>query len=170
MRREKELNRLSQLSDEMIDHIMTEADLSQYKNRLNDLSDCDLLTIICYMDCYKYYRLFASDCWYDGESWSANDIYEQAVIVAIHDEASDKSIIKSLKKAGILPRQLQYARTNIEGDHEYSLYVEYWYSRNREPIMLELRRFNESDLEHESACTYGMLEHRQTKLYIASKK
>lgn len=166
MNRNYAIKRISALPEPIYSHIMSAANAEEYKNRLSDLSDCDIASIICLMNCYKHYRIFASDCMYDGESWSANNIYEQAVILSIHKDATDQAIIKALKKARMLPNQLRNANIDIMGEEDYSLYIEYWYSKNREPILLEARRFEEKSLESESMSTYGFTEHRQTKIFI----
>jgi hypothetical protein len=116
---------------------------------------------------YAYYRVSASECWHDGESWCVNQWHEQAAIIAISDDATDASIIRALRRLGMIGKSIR-GPFSIDGERGCDLYVERWYAGNREPLMLRLDHIDPERVEHECRSRYGFPGHcRMTETRFA---
>ena len=96
----------------------------------------------------KYFRVSIAESMYDGESWSVNQYYEQPYLVSITDDSDAKSIVKALKQGGLFIKSLKYTGWTLEGETDYDLYLERYYSDNRSPLILKLSPIH-NDLEYE---------------------
>ena len=112
----------------------------------------------------KYYRLHYGECLHDGESWSVNVYYEQAVIITANDETSNNAIVKAIKASGIVNKYLQNNRFCVQ-DTDPDTHVEYWFADNREPIMIRLGLIDPEDVERELNASY--FPRRMTQVFDA---
>ena len=111
----------------------------------------------------KNYRVSLAESTYDGESWSVNQYYSQPYIVSITESSDSKSIVKALKNGGLLKKTVKYTGWTIDGDADYGLYLERYYTNNQEPIIIELLPIDDKDLQRELNSHYG-ITHIKTQM------
>lgn len=105
----------------------------------------------------KYYRLSIGESWNDGESWSVNQWYYQPYVIETNDKSDCKSIVKSLKVAGLLKNNLRYNGFNLDYTWDESeIFIDRYYIKNVEPLQLRLIKIDEADLESELNSHYGI--------------
>ena len=71
------------------------------------------------------YELLAYDLCHDGMGISVNDVYKTGIEVELSDNMTDKEIIKHLKSEGIIKPRLWTKLFEIDGEFEFSLYLNY---------------------------------------------
>ena len=106
----------------------------------------------------RYYRLSIAESWRDSESWTINQYYEQPYVVMTTDNSDLKSILKSLKTAGLLKKSVKYQGFTIDWSYdECDIYIERYYADNREPLIIKLNQIDENRLESELNSHYGIM-------------
>ena len=71
------------------------------------------------------YEIYDYDVWGNPkDGYEVNDVYSTGIEIEIPDEATDEQIIKQLKNVGFLRKGLHARSFSIDGEPEYSLYVE----------------------------------------------
>lgn len=70
------------------------------------------------------YQLINLDVWGNArDGFEVNDRYATSTYVSIPEDSSDAEIVKILKDEGIIKKGIRTASVEIDGDFEYSLYI-----------------------------------------------
>jgi hypothetical protein len=69
------------------------------------------------------YKLINYDLTSDGESWSVNDAHYTSIELEIAEDESDADIVQKLIECGFATELLEDVDVEIDGDPDYSLYV-----------------------------------------------
>jgi len=81
------------------------------------------------------FNLFNYDLWADEENgYVVNDVFLIEKDIVITEDASDEDIIRLLKRMNIVNKFAKNKKFNIDGEFDYTLYVDY----NGDPVC-ELR-------------------------------
>jgi hypothetical protein len=92
----------------------------------------------------RTYEIINYDVWGDPDGgFSVNDSYRTGIFIEINEDDSDKIILKKLKEVGFLKKTVKYICFEIDGDLEYSLYVDHVSQKNGRYPFCELRAIDE---------------------------
>jgi hypothetical protein len=61
----------------------------------------------------------------DGEGLSVNNKFRTSQTIELSEGMTDKEIIKACKNQGFIKQNIRYNSISIEGELEYTLYVNY---------------------------------------------
>lgn len=72
------------------------------------------------------FKVWSYDVWgNEEEGYIVNDRSETDITLCISEDASDRDIIKALKTTGFLKKGLHYDKFIIDGENDYTLYIDY---------------------------------------------
>lgn len=72
------------------------------------------------------FRLWNHDVWgNEKDGYTSNDRCDTGITLCVSEDATDKAIIRALKAVDFLRKHLHFTKFTIDGDPEYSLYIEY---------------------------------------------
>jgi len=97
------------------------------------------------------YEVIQYDVWGEpdyegGTNWSVNDSYRTGLFINIEESDTDKEILEKLKEVGFLKKTVKFKCFEIEGENEYSLYINHVSAKRGFYPFCELRRVeNEVD-------------------------
>jgi hypothetical protein len=80
------------------------------------------------------------------DGFEVNDSYRTDLFINIEESDTDKEILKKLKEVGFLKNTAKFKCFEIEGEHEYTLYINHVSAKNGLYPFCELRKVeNEVD-------------------------
>jgi len=93
------------------------------------------------------FEIINHDVWGDPDGgFTVNDSYGTGIVIDINENDSDKTILKKLKEVGFLKKTAKYNCFEIDGDFDYSLYINHVTLKDGVYPLCELRRTeNEND-------------------------
>lgn len=71
------------------------------------------------------FRIYSYDVWGNKrDGYQVNNVFKTMYTFTVHND-TDKAIINGMKRSGFLAKGLHTSSFYIDGDSDYSLYVEY---------------------------------------------
>ena len=87
------------------------------------------------------FEIIQYDVWGDPDGgFTVNDSYSTGIFIDINENDSDKIILKKLKEAGFLKKTAKYNCFEIDGELDYSLYINHVTQKDGVYPLCELRR------------------------------
>lgn len=91
------------------------------------------------------FKVYSLDVWgNDKDGYTVNDCYDTGITLNFDDISEwgdfDREVVKHLKRAGMVKKRSRYNRFDIDGDIDYTIYVND--AKNYEPLY-DLRRIQE---------------------------
>ncbi len=72
------------------------------------------------------FKVWEYDVWGNEEDgYSVNNRFETDITLCVSEDATDEDIIKALKTTGFLKKGLHYDKFAIEGENDYTLYIDH---------------------------------------------
>ena len=91
------------------------------------------------------YEVIKYDVWGNStDGYEVNNAFRTNLFINIEGNDTDKDILKKLKEIGFLKNTAKYQCFEIEGELEYSLYIDHISSKNGIYPFCELRALGES--------------------------
>ncbi len=92
----------------------------------------------------RTYEIISYDVWGNpADGFEVNNAYRTGIFIGISENDSDKTILEKLKEVGFLKKTVKYICFEIDGDLEYSLYVDHVSQKNGRYPFCELRAIDE---------------------------
>jgi len=93
------------------------------------------------------FEIIQYDVWGDPDGgFTVNNAYSTGIVIDINENDTDKTILKKLKEVGFLKKTAKYICFEIDGELDYSLYINHVTIKDGVYPLCELRRLeNEND-------------------------
>jgi hypothetical protein len=74
------------------------------------------------------------------DGFEVNNSFSTGIVIDINEDDSDKTILKKLKEVGYLKKTAKFNCFEIDGDFDYSLYINHVTIKDGDYPLCELRR------------------------------